>query len=95
MVGKTESTNHIWKHASHVVWRKVSGEVVILDMESSVYYSLDEMGARIWELIGQGKPLQEIIQILAEEYEATEERLQRDIGEFLKRLQRERVIEPA
>ncbi len=85
--------NQKWRHAKHVAWRKVSDEAVILDMDTAVYYSLPDTGARIWELIGQGKSLQEIIQIMVEEYDATEREVRKDVEELILKFQKEKIIE--
>jgi len=85
--------NQKWRHAKYVAWRKVSDEAVILDMDTAVYYSLPDTGARIWELIGQGKSLQEIIQIMVEEYDATEREVRKDVEELILKFQKEKIIE--
>jgi hypothetical protein len=91
----TSIKNHQWRHAKHVAWRKVEDEAVILDMDTAVYYSLQETGARIWELIGQGKSVQEIIQIIVEEYDAAEQEVRKDVDEIILKLKKEKIIEPA
>ncbi|MGE5155684.1 MAG: PqqD family protein [Bdellovibrio bacteriovorus] len=61
-----------------VMARTVGDEAVILDLASGTYYGLDPVGARIWELLGEGKTLGEVCDRLLEEYEVTREELERD-----------------
>ena len=37
-----------------VLFQEVSGEMVLLDLNSEQYFGLDEIGARIWSLLESG-----------------------------------------
>ncbi len=45
------------------------GEAVILELKSGVYYGLNETGSLIWDLIQQSKNLEEIRDVILEEYD--------------------------
>jgi hypothetical protein len=47
----------------------LDGEVVILNMNDDVYYGLDQIGGRIWNLVQNPIALGKIIQILLEEFD--------------------------
>lgn len=47
----------------------LGGEAVILDLKSGVYYGLNDVGTRIWNLIQEPKTLNEIQGAILEEYE--------------------------
>ena len=61
-----------------VMARTIGDETVILDLASGTYFGLDPVGARIWELLGDGKTLAEICEQMLEEYEVSREELERD-----------------
>jgi hypothetical protein len=61
-----------------VMARTVGDETVILDLASGTYFGLDPVGARIWELMGEGKTLAEICEQMLDEYEVSPEELERD-----------------
>jgi len=61
----------------------VSGETVLLDLESENYFGLDEVGTRIWQLIKEKDDLQAIYNTLLDEYEVEESRLQADLEALL------------
>lgn len=84
-----------FKHSGRVAWRKVADEAVILDVETAAYYSLRGTGLRIWELLGEGRPVEDIVSRLGAEFDAPEAVIRRDCGELVERLRRERMIEPA
>ena len=66
-----------------VISQEVSGETVLLDLQSENYFGLDEVGTRIWQLIKETNDLQAIYQTLLEEYDVSEERLQQDLDTLL------------
>jgi hypothetical protein len=71
----------------------LGGEVAILDLKAGVYYGLDAVGARIWSLIQEPRTVNEILNILLEEYEVEPERCERDLLVLLQRLAEEGLIE--
>jgi hypothetical protein len=66
-----------------VISQEVSGETVLLDLESENYFGLDEVGTRIWQLIKETNDLQAIYQTLLAEYDVSEQRLQQDLNTLL------------
>ena len=66
-----------------VISQEVSGETVLLDLQSENYFGLDEVGTRIWQLIRETSDLQAIYQTLLAEYDVSEERLQQDLDNLL------------
>lgn len=58
---------------------RLEGEAVILDTTDGVYYGLDRVGARVWELLQEATTPAEISAVLIEEYEVEPERLERDV----------------
>jgi hypothetical protein len=66
-----------------VISQEVSGETVLLDLQSENYFGLDEVGTRIWQLIKETNDLQAIFETLLAEYEVSEERLRQDLDTLL------------
>lgn len=66
-----------------VISQEVSGETVLLDLESEHYFGLDEVGTRIWQLMKQSNDLQTIYQTLLGEYDVSPTLLQRDLDHLL------------
>ena len=71
----------------------LGGEVAILDLKAGVYYGLDAVGARIWSLIQEPRTVNEIRDILLEEYEVEPEHCERDLLVLLRRLADEGLVE--
>jgi hypothetical protein len=66
--------------------RLVGDETVILDLASGTYYGLDPVGARMWQLLVEGKSLGEACDLLLEEYDVARERLEADLLELAGKL---------
>jgi hypothetical protein len=71
----------------------VDGEAVILGLTSGVYYGLDPVGTRIWELIKEPASVAQVRDALLAEYEVEPERCEADLLELLQRLLDEGMIE--
>jgi hypothetical protein len=62
-----------------VVVRELDGEAVILNLASGVYFGLDPVGTRMWQLIQQVRSLRDVLAIMKDEYDASVDTLERDI----------------
>ena len=69
-----------------VLSRVVGNETVLLDLESGVYFGLDNTGKRIWEAIGKGLTLRETVAVITSEYEVDEAQAQEDVNDFVRDL---------
>jgi len=58
--------------------RTVGKETVMIDLASGTYFGLDPVGARIWQLIEEGKSLRQACDALIEEFDVQREVLERD-----------------
>ena len=76
-----------------VLFRDLDGEMVLLDLQSGVYCSLDSLGTRIWTLTTQGRSLAEVIEAVVEEYDVTTERFAADLLRFVTSLQAKGLVE--
>lgn len=74
------------KAAEEQVSSDLSGEAVILDLKSGVYYGLDTVGARIWNLIQEVRSVTEIRDLLLTEYEVEPDRCEKELIELLNQL---------
>lgn len=72
---------------------ELGDEAAILNMKNCVYYGLDPVGARIWRLLQQPRSVGEIRDVIASEYDASPERIERDLQELLEKLLSEGLVE--
>ena len=82
-----------------IVYREIAGEAILVpirrnvaDMES--VYTLDSVGADIWELIDGDRTLAEILDLLLGEYDVDAAVLSKDLDEFFGQLEAIGAIRP-
>ena len=64
----------------------LAGEAAILDVKSGIYYGLNAVGARIWNLIQAPKSADEVCQTILEEYDVEADQCAHDILTLLQAL---------
>lgn len=69
-----------------VLFRDLGNEAVLLESESGIYYSLNEVGSRIWLLLQKHGQVEPTFRALLDEYDVPEERLYEEIQEFVEKL---------
>ena len=72
--------------ANHVVARPVLGEMVLLDVATEQYLSVNSVGTRIWELLADGATVAETVATLEVEYQIAHDVVASDVEEFVDRL---------
>ncbi len=71
----------------------LGGEAAILNLKNSVYYGLNAVGVRIWNLIQEPKTADEVFAVLLEEYDVESDCCERDLLALLQELAAHGLIE--
>src|SRR5947209_17399519 len=61
----------------------IDREGVVLSLRDGMYYGLNEVGARVWELIEESHSLGEIVAMIAGEFEVGPEQCETDVRRLL------------
>jgi coenzyme PQQ synthesis protein D (PqqD) len=61
------------------VFRELEGESVLLNLETGMYYGLDPVGTRAWQLAEAGRSLRAVRDALVEEYDAEPAIIEHDL----------------
>ncbi len=69
-----------------VLSQEVSGETVLLDLNSENYFGLNDVGTRIWQLIQEDGDLQKVYDTMLDEYDVDKKQLGKDMEELVARL---------
>jgi len=81
-----------YAHAPHVRSAVHGDRTVLLDLRRERYYSLDDVGTRIWAMVGEGADVPEMVSRLHDEFDAPVERIEGDVNTFLGRLTNEMKV---
>lgn len=68
---------------------------VLLDLGSEEYFALDDVGARIWELLEGGPTIDEVARDLADRYDAPIAEIRADAEAFIDGLRRQGLVRVA
>lgn len=82
----------IYKKDESMVFRKIGDETILVPIRNKVgdlqnIYVLNEVGARIWELIDGKKGIEDIVNVISTEYDIMIEEAKKDIRDYLKDLE--------
>jgi hypothetical protein len=68
-------------------------EIIILDLYRGTYHGLSSVGARIWELLQEPKTVENVLNVLLDEYDVDPKQCKTDLLDLLERLQAQELIE--
>ncbi len=66
-----------------LAWRETGGEIVVLDVDGSVYYGVNTSGAQLWKRLAGGATRRELTAVLTADGRVAEQRAAADVDEFL------------
>ena len=79
---------------AHVAAKLLKDEAVLLDLKEGFYFGLNDVGSRIWTLVGEEKSMAEICDQLLTEYDVSREELESHVTALVKELLSKGLIEP-
>jgi hypothetical protein len=75
-----------------IVAKIMDGEAIIINLANGIYYSLDNAGGAIWEMIEDGRRLDEIAAAIATRYDVPAQRVQEDVLRLAAELLHEELV---
>jgi hypothetical protein len=76
-----------------VVFREMEGEAVLLNLDSGMYFGLDAIGTRIWQLLGEHQTLQAVFDQMLQEFEVDGPTLRSDLLALVDRLMEHGLVQ--
>ena len=80
------------KRGEQVIAQKAANDLLLFNLEDGNYYSLNEIGSRIWELCDGNHSVSQVVAALAGEYDASDQVLEKDVLELLEDFRRGKLI---
>jgi hypothetical protein len=74
------------RRGASVVFQELDGEAVLVHLDRGTCFTLDPIGTRIWQLIGDGAAIPDIIEALRLEFDAASEVVEADVRALLAEL---------
>ena len=67
------------KPARDVLFKEIEGEAVLLNLNTGLYFGLNEAGTRIWKIAEKERRLDRVLQGLTEEFEIEPRACEKDL----------------
>jgi pyrroloquinoline quinone biosynthesis protein D len=71
------------RQAARVVTQQAAGKWVVLNLKTGHYYALDEVAGRIWQLCDGSRSVQQIAEVVGEEFDAEGQDVEADVAAFV------------
>jgi hypothetical protein len=87
--------NAVLRIPANVSFSVVGEDAFLLNTKTNKYYGLEKVGARLWELLNEGRSLNDAHQIILSEYEVDPAQLEQDLLELIDNLTENGLVEIA
>jgi hypothetical protein len=74
------------------VFRELNGEAVLLQLDAGMYYGLDAVGTRLWQLLAEHGHLRTVHSLALQEFEVDAASLERDLLQLITELADRRLV---
>jgi hypothetical protein len=81
------------KPSQDVVFRDLSGEAVLLNFTTGMYFGLNEPGTRMWKLLLETGDREKTLARLKDEYDVDESRLRGDLDALIVQLMEKGLLQ--
>ncbi len=85
-------SNTVISRNSSVLFSDLDDKILMMSIDKGTYYSLDEVGTRIWGLIENPASVEELCEVLLTEFEVEPETCRQDVLNFMSEMSELEVI---
>jgi hypothetical protein len=75
-----------------VAAKVIDGEAIIINLANGVYYSMDKVGAFVWDLLQAGHTLENVIAAVAGHYDVSRDQAESNVQELVQELVQENLV---
>ncbi len=86
-------TGTVVRRSDSMLSSDLGDETIMMDMEKGLYYGLDAVGTRIWQLVEQPIPVCRLCEELLAEYEVSPEACEQEVAQFLTKMLDSGIVE--
>jgi hypothetical protein len=86
---------HLRLNEEEVAAKVIDGEAIMINLSNGVYYSMDEVGGLIWEMIEGRYSLQEMVAEIIARYDVSPRQAQADVERLVGELFEENLVMPS
>jgi hypothetical protein len=86
------SLEHSVTVSDQTMFRELHGEAVLLQLDEGMYYGLDDVGTRLWQLMLLHSRLQDAFDAALAEFDVDADALRRDLLDLAQQLVERRLL---
>ena len=75
-----------------VASKVIDGEAIIINLANGVYYSMDKVGALVWERLQAGYTLDDVIRVVTGAYDVGREQAESNVVKLVEELLQENLV---
>lgn len=84
--------NSVITRNPEIIFSAMDDEIVMMSVNQGLYFGVDKIGARIWQLLENPHPVEELIVLLTNRFNVSREDCERDTLTFLNDMLNKKVI---
>jgi hypothetical protein len=86
------ATTRLMPNAAEVAAKVIDGEAILIHLPNGTYYSMDGVGALVWELIDANQTLREIVESITTRFDVSSELARADVERLVRELLSEKLV---
>ena len=86
------SLDHTIRVGDDTVFRELEGEAILLQLDAGMYYGLDPVGTRLWQLIAERGNLRDVCERARQEFDVDPVTLERDLLSLVAQLAEKNLV---
>jgi hypothetical protein len=75
-----------------VLWQELQGEAVLLNLKTGVYFGLNPIGTRIWELLADNSMIRDVVDAIVGEYDVAAQVCAEDVIALIADMQKHSLV---
>ncbi len=79
----------------NVIYEEIEAELVVINLKSGCYYSLNDTASAIWRLVTGGHSLDQVSVLLAERFPSSADGMTGEVARIVSEFLREELLSPA
>ena len=87
--------NDVVTMSEDVLFRELDDEAVLLNLKTGIYFGLNPVGTRVWQLLAEHRVLSRVLEAVASEYDVERDVLEQDLLQLARQLYEAGLCQPA
>jgi hypothetical protein len=79
-------------NSGDIIFQEMQGEAVLLNLKTGIYFGLDSVGVRAWQLLELGGPLSGVVDTIVGEFEVSREEFTEHLLSLLAELESHSLV---